>query len=163
MYAAFTSKRDAVLSELSAQLTDPQAPAYRDLSDEMQAYMDYICDTVLKQYTGLLLSDEIDSQDETQIAWAKDETISLYTYLNYAISQNWVDTTKLGNSAYSSSEEIYQELVTYLEDYLKEDSEFDKLLYEYLIKSGVSRERRSVPSHMNREFLRWTKMHIMVS
>ena len=98
--------------------------------------MDYICDTVLKQYTGLLLSDEIDSQDETQIAWAKDETISLYTYLNYAISQNWVDTTKLGNSAYSSSEEIYQELVTYLEDYLKEDSEFDKLLYEYLIKSG---------------------------
>ena len=136
VYAAFTSKRDAVLSELSAQLTDPQAPAYRDLSDEMQAYMDYICDTVLKQYTGLLLSDEIDSQDETQIAWAKDETISLYTYLNYAISQNWVDTTKLGNSAYSSSEEIYQELVTYLEDYLKEDSEFDKLLYEYLIKSG---------------------------
>ena len=136
VYAAFTSKRDAVLSELSAQLTDPQAPAYRDLSDEMQAYMDYICDTVLKQYTGLLLSGEIDSQDETQIAWAKDETISLYTYLNYAISQNWVDTTKLGNSAYSSSEEIYQELVTYLEDYLKEDSEFDKLLYEYLIKSG---------------------------
>lgn len=136
VYAAFTSKRDSVLSELSAQLTDPQAPAYRDLSDEMQAYMDYICDTVLKEYTGLLLSDEIDSQDETQIAWAKDETISLYTYLNYAISQNWVDTTKLGDSAYSSSEEIYQQLVTYLEEYLKEDSEFDKLLYEYLIKSG---------------------------
>ena len=90
--------------------------------------MDYICDTVLKEYTGLLLSDEIDSQDETQIAWAKDETISLYAYLNYAISQNWVDTTKLGNSAYSSSEEIYQELVTYLEEYLKGDSEFDKLL-----------------------------------
>lgn len=136
VYAAFTSKRDSVLSELSAQLTDPQSPAYRDLSDEMQAYMDYICDTVLKEYTGLLLSDEIDSQDETQIAWAKDETISLYTYLNYAISQNWVDTTKLGDSAYSSSEEIYQQLVTYLEEYLKEDSEFDKLLYEYLIKSG---------------------------
>ncbi len=136
VYSAFSAKRESVLSDLMSQLNNPQAPAYRDLSDEMQAYMDYICDTVLKESTGLLLSDEIDSQDETQIAWAKDETISLYAYLNYAISQNWVDTTKLGNSTYSSSEEVYQELVAYLEEYLREDSEFDKLLYEYLIKSG---------------------------
>lgn len=136
VYSAFTAKRDSVLSELISQLNNPQAPAYRDLSDEMQAYMDYVCDTVLKESTGLLLSDEIDSQDETQIAWAKDETISLYTYLNYAISRNWVDTTKLDNSTYSSSEEIYQEIVAYLEEYLREDSEFDKLLYKYLIKSG---------------------------
>ncbi len=136
VYTAFTAKRDSVLSELLAQLNNPQAPAYRDLSDEMQAYMDYICDTVLKEYTGVLISDEIDSQDETQIAWAKEETISLNAYLNYAISQNWIDTTKLGNSAYSSSEEVYQQLVAYLEEYLREDSEFDKLLYKYLIKSG---------------------------
>lgn len=136
VYAAFTAKKDSALSELVSELNDPQAPAYRDLSEEMQAYMDYICDTVLKESTGLLLSEEINSQDETQIAWAQDETISLYTYLNYAISQSWVDTSKLGNSSYSSSEEVYQELVTYLEEYLREDSEFDKLLYEYLIKSG---------------------------
>ena len=136
VYAAFTSRKESVLSELLSQLNDPQAPAYRDLSNEMQAYMDYVCDTVLKESTGLLLSDEIDPQDETQIAWAKNETISLYTYLNYAISRNWVDTTKLGNSTYSSSEEVYQGLVAYLEEYLRETSQFDKLLYEYLIKSG---------------------------
>ena len=136
VYAAFTSRKESVLSELLLQLNDPQAPAYRDLSNEMQAYMDYVCDTVLKESTGLLLSDEIDPQDETQIAWAKNETISLYTYLNYAISRNWVDTTKLGNSTYSSSEEVYQGLVAYLEEYLRETSQFDKLLYKYLIKSG---------------------------
>ena len=136
VYAAFTSRKESVLSELLSQLNDPQAPAYRDLSNEMQAYMDYVCDTVLKESTGLLLSDEIDPQDETQIAWAKNETISLYTYLNYAISRNWVDTTKLGNSTYSSSEEVYQGMVAYLEEYLREASQFDKLLYEYLIKSG---------------------------
>ena len=136
VYAAFTSRKESVLSELLSQLNDPQAPAYRDLSNEMQAYMDYVCDTVLKESTGLLLSDEIDPQDETQIAWAKNETISLYTYLNYAISRNWVDTTKLGNSTYSSSEEVYQGLVAYLEEYLRETSQFDKLLYKYLIKSG---------------------------
>ena len=136
VYAAFTSRKESVLSELLSQLNDPQAPAYRDLSNEMQAYMDYVCDTVLKESTGLLLSDEIDPQDETQIAWAKNETISLYTYLNYAISRNWVDTTKLGNSTYSSSEEVYQGLVAYLEEYFRETSQFDKLLYKYLIKSG---------------------------
>ena len=50
--------------------------------------------------------------------------------------QNWIDTSKLGDSAYSSSEEIYQALLAYIEEYLADDSDFDKLLYEYLIKSG---------------------------
>ena len=46
------------------------APAYKDLSKEMKAYMDYICDTLLKQTTGILMSDKIEAEDETQIAWA---------------------------------------------------------------------------------------------
>ena len=136
IYAAFTQKRESTLNELKSQLENPNAPAYRDLSKEMQAYMDYVCDTVLKEYTGVLLSDQIDSEDETQIAWAKEETISLYMYLNYAISQNWIDTSKLEGGTYSSSDEIYQSLVAYLQEYLSEDSNFDKLLYKYLIKSG---------------------------
>ena len=98
--------------------------------------MDYICDTLLKQTTGILMSDKIEAEDETQIAWATQETISLNRYLNYAISKNWIDTSKLGDSAYSSSEEIYSGVLAYLEEYLKEDSNFDKLLYKYLIKSG---------------------------
>lgn len=136
VYAVFREKRESTLAELMSQLQDPNAPAYRDLSGEMQAYMDYICDTVLKESTGLLLADEIDSSDETQTAWAVDETISLYAYLNYAISQNWIDTSKLDGGTYSSSEEIYQGVLKQLEEYLSEDSNFDKLLYKYLIKSG---------------------------
>lgn len=136
VYSTFQARKETVLNELISQLQNPDAPAYSELSDEMKAYMDYICDTVLKESTGILINSEIDPTDETQIAWATDEVISLYTYLNYAISQNWIDTTKLGESTYSSSEEIYQGIVTYLQDYLSDDSNFDKLLYEYLIKSG---------------------------
>lgn len=136
VYSTFQARKETVLNELISQLQNPDAPAYSELSDEMKAYMDYICDTVLKESTGILMNSEIDPKDETQIAWATDEVISLYTYLNYAISQNWIDTTKLGESTYSSSEEIYQGIVTYLQDYLSDDSNFDKLLYEYLIKSG---------------------------
>lgn len=70
-----------------AQLQNENAPAYKDLSKEMKAYMDYICDTLLKQTTGILMSDKIEAEDETQIAWATQETISLNRYLNYAISK----------------------------------------------------------------------------
>ena len=139
VYSVFQEKKSSTVAELMSQLQNPDAPAYRDLSREMQAYMDYICDTVLKERTGILMSDQIDNTDETQIAWATDETISLYTYLNYAISQNWIDTSKLEGSAYSSSEEVYQAVITYLEEYLNDASDFDKLLYEYLIKSGSVR------------------------
>ncbi len=136
VYSVFQQRRESVLSNILSQLRNPDAPAYRDLPDDMQAYMSYIYRDLLTNSAGILMADEIDESDETYIAWTSRETINLYTYLNYAISQNWVDTTKLGSSTYSSSEEIYQELLAYLEEYLSRDSDFDKLLYEYLIKSG---------------------------
>ncbi len=136
VYSVFQRKRESVLADIMEQLRNPDAPAYRDLSDEMQAYMSYIYRDLLTNSAGILIADEIDEADETYIAWTSDETINLYTYLNYAISQNWVDTTRLGSSTYSSSEEIYGELLTFLEEYLSQDSNFDKLLYKYLIKSG---------------------------
>ena len=136
VYSAFREKQESVIGELTDQLSDPDAPAYRDLSEEMQAYMTYIYRQVLIEKTGIVISDAVDVTDETLLAWTQDETISLCTFLNYAISQNWIDTSILGDSTYSSSEEIYGELVKYLKDYLSTDSDFDKLLYEYLIKSG---------------------------
>ena len=136
VYSAFREKQESVIGELTDQLSDPDAPAYRDLSEEMQAYMTYIYRQVLIEKTGIVISDAVDVTDKTLLAWTQDETISLCTFLNYAISQNWIDTSILGDSTYSSSEEIYEELVKYLKDYLSTDSDFDKLLYEYLIKSG---------------------------
>ena len=91
-----------------SQLQSADAPAYRDLSEEMQAYMSYIYRQILVEKTGIVISDAVDSTDETLLAWTQDETISLYTFLNYAISQNWIDTSILGGSTYSSSEEIYR-------------------------------------------------------
>lgn len=134
--AVFQERHETVIGEIMSQLQSADAPAYRDLSEEMQAYMSYIYRQILVEKTGIVISDAVDSTDETLLAWTQDETISLYTFLNYAISQNWIDTSILGGSTYSSSEEIYQELLDYLQEYLSTDSDFDKLLYEYLIKSG---------------------------
>ena len=136
VYSAFQAKKTETLAQIMADMQSSATAPYNQLSEEMQDYMDYIVDDVLKDYTGLLMTDKIDTSDETYVAWTRDETINVYTFLNYAITQNWVDTSKLESDSYSSSEEIYASLLSYLEDYLNEDSEFDKLLYEYLIKSG---------------------------
>ena len=136
VYSAFQAKKTETLAQIMADMQSSATAPYNQLSEEMQDYMDYIVDDVLKNYTGLLMTDKIDTSDETYVAWTRDETINVYTFLNYAITQNWVDTSKLESDSYSSSEEIYASLLSYLEDYLNEDSEFDKLLYEYLIKSG---------------------------
>lgn len=136
VYAAFQAKKTDTLAQIMADMQSSTTAPYNQLSEEMQDYMDYIVDDVLKDYTGLLMTDKIDTSDETYTAWTRDETINVYTFLNYAISQNWIDTSKLESDSYSSSEEIYASLLNYLQDYLSEDSEFDKLLYEYLIKSG---------------------------
>ena len=138
VYAAFQAKKTDTLAQIMADMQSSSSTTapYNQLSEEMQDYMDYIVDDVLKDYTGLLMTDKIDTSDETYTAWTRDETINVYTFLNYAITQNWIDTSKLESDSYSSSEEIYASLLNYLQDYLSEDSEFDKLLYEYLIKSG---------------------------
>ena len=88
-------RKEAVLTAVMNYLRDPNAAAYRDLSQEMQAYINYISSDLLTLAVEILDSDAIDTTDEIYEQWTTDETINLYTYLNHAISQNWIDTTKL--------------------------------------------------------------------
>lgn len=136
VYAIFTQKRASVCEDIMEQLSDSDAAANDSLTDEMQDYMDYVCNTVLTENTGILDSDAIDHSDETYTAWTEGD-VSLYTYLNYAISQNWIDTAKLSGSSYSSSAEIYQAMLDYVEAYIESSSGLDKLIYEKLIQDGT--------------------------
>lgn len=143
VYAAFTARKGTAIQEIIGELSNGQAAAYDTLSNEMKAYMDYISEDVLQTATGILMSDAVDTSDEIYKQWTKEETISLNQYLNYAISQNWIDTSKLADyvseAKYSDSTEIYQGILTFLQDYLNSDVNFDKILYKYLIKSeGIS-------------------------
>ena len=49
VYASFSSKKEAVLADVMAQLSDSGAPAYKDCDEDMQAYLSYIISTVLTQ------------------------------------------------------------------------------------------------------------------
>lgn len=142
VYAAYSARQEEAIQEIISNLQSPSSPAYKDLSKEMQAYMNYIESDLLTYKTGIILKDKIDTNDETYKAWRKDETINLNQYLNYAISKNWIDTSVIqeyvsSDEAYSNSGEIYQGILTFISDYLKTDNTFEKLVYQYMIKSGA--------------------------
>ena len=87
--------------------------------------------------SGILDSDAVDTQDETYLAWDQEGSISLSEYLDYAISQNWVDTSRLEGENYSTSGEIFDAVLNYIEEQISGSSGFDKLVYKNLIRSGA--------------------------
>lgn len=141
VWNTFSSRKETVLADLKAVLSDPSARTYKDSSKEMQAYLSYIVNDMLKNNTQVLVSDAIDTNDSTYQAWHKDESINIYTYLNHAISKNWIDSSKLADympksGKYSDSSEVYEALTAYITDYISNNYGFDKLIYKYMIKSG---------------------------
>ncbi|MCR5790537.1 MAG: penicillin-binding protein, partial [Lachnospiraceae bacterium] len=106
-YAAFEQKLSEVLATLYTEFTETHTP-YRELPQEYQVYESYIIQRLMSQNTGVILSSAVNREDPTYIAWAVDETISIRDYLNYCLSQNWIDIAKFNTNAdYLDTEEVY--------------------------------------------------------
>lgn len=134
LYARFQQKQQEVFDTITNRLTSSTPPAYKDESKEVQEYLTYICDTILRDTLGVIDKNEVNTSDATYQAWANDQSISLKDYLNYAASQNWIDISVISpEGEYLDSQEIYQALTDYVIDYLKTDNGFSKLLYKYLL------------------------------
>ncbi|MDD3173674.1 MAG: penicillin-binding transpeptidase domain-containing protein [Herbinix sp.] len=100
---------------------------------DMEDYLDYFYSVLLDN--DILIRDNIPS-DDTTLAEYKNDKISLSSLLKYALANNWVDLSKLGvGDEYYSAEELYQKLITYTEDILKNDKEFNKKIYRNLVFS----------------------------
>lgn len=133
VYAEYLAKKERVFAEIENELLNNATP-YNQLSKEYQAYESYIVSLLSSDLCKVLDKDKIDTKDSTYIAWTKDETISLKEYLNYAISMNWIDTSRLDLlNKYSDSEEIYHQLIKYILEQLDDNLEFSKKLYKYMI------------------------------
>ena len=140
VYAAYSTRQNHAIQNIIADLNSASSPAYKNHSREMQAYLHYIASELLTTKTNIIAKDKIDTNDEVYQAW-KDEEINLYKYLTHAISKNWIETSQLNKymeteGKYSDSNELYQALLKYIEDYLKTDYDFEKLVYRYMIKDG---------------------------
>lgn len=134
VYEAFVEKQNKVFDRLSEELHDKRTP-YKDLSEEYQIYQSYIVSMLSGE--GIIQTDKIDKEDKTYLAWKKEETISLGEYLDYCISQNWIDVTNIElTSEYSDSTEIFDQLTRDILGLLKNNTEFSKKLYRYMINNS---------------------------
>ena len=134
---AFEAKEKEVLSNLKSQLRFSNTAVYNELPKEYQAYSTYIV-TKLKSL-GVFDANAIDNNSDVQKSWTSEE-MAVNQYLIYAIEQNWIDITKYEEEAkYADTEELYNDLVDYLIEYLSTDLNFQKLVYKYLLlDDGIS-------------------------
>lgn len=131
-YKKYQATVKTITKKMRKYLAADSNVTYKDLSDDMEDFVTYFY-TALKN-EGIVLTDEIDTSDTTYKNYQAGK-ISLSKYLQYAISENWVDLSvlKIGDS-YFSTEEIYEKLVDYgFDTILEDDSTFIKMIYSYLI------------------------------
>ena len=134
VYEAFIEKQNKVFERLTEELNENRTP-YKELPEEYQIYQSYIVSMLSAE--GILLNDKIDKEDEVYRAWKTEETISLREFLDYCISQNWIDVTRIALRAeYSDSSEIFQQLTADILELLKHNTEFSKKLYRYMINGN---------------------------
>ena len=138
LYAKFQQKQQQVFDTITNRLTDENPPAVKDEDEQIQEYLTYICDDLLRDTLGIISKNAIDTSDSTYQKWTTDKDISLKDYLTYAASQNWIDISKFSTEGdYLDSDEVYQALTDYLIDYLKTDTNFSKLLYKYMLQEDT--------------------------
>lgn len=135
--AAFDTYQESVWQQLETEIMDNRTP-YKDLDKEYENYETYIVQYLYDN--GVLLKDQIDTQDQTYIDWTTNETISMSEWFEYCISKNWVDVSKLKlEDKYSDSETVFKAIFDYLSSNLKSDSGFIRKEYKYLLLSdGIS-------------------------
>ena len=133
VYQTYLDYKAQVYQKLEDELTEVKTP-YKKLSKEYQTYESNIV-TMLNR-NGIIITEAVDANDATQIAWATDEVISLNEYLKYCISKNWIDVSKLNmDDKYSDSAEIYNVLLDYIIAMVDKNTEFQKRFYKYMLLS----------------------------
>lgn len=127
----YKQKSKFIINKLRGILKTGSTVTSRSLSDDMAEFTDYFYELLKNE--GVVLKDQIDTLDETYKKYAAGK-LSLSRYLQYAISENWIDLSRLdiGDRYYSSSE-LYELLLDYGISLLKEDTGYIKMVYSYLI------------------------------
>lgn len=132
--SAFLSNQANVINQIDSQLNSDSALAIENMPEDILDYFTYIF-SMLKE-DGVLVSSKIDTSDSTYQEW-KNEKLSPREYLKYCISQQWIDITRLEvDEKYADSAEIFKALCQYIQNEIKTDKEFSKLIYKYLVQNG---------------------------
>lgn len=139
---AFTAHKDEVLSVIESELRASPARPLSELSNEYVAYMAYIFEYLSQETVGIVDTSAIDNYSDSYLAW-KNDSISLRGYLYSGISEGWININALNSGSdapYRDSDFIYEQICDYIIDNLNNNTDFDKLIYKYMIyaRTGVT-------------------------
>lgn len=133
VYKKMTNYKPQVIQTVKNKLKNSTTPNSK-LGDENKEYMNFVYSLLTEN--KVLLKSNIDQTDTVFIAYNEGK-ISLGEFLNYAIQKSWIDASILDiTSDFYDLDTIYNELIQYIGKELKQNQNFEKLLYKYLIKSG---------------------------
>ena len=131
VYTVINNKLMNVRRQLVAQFSADDPVAYRDLPKEYMDYSTYVVKELRAQ--NVLLSDSMDQTDKMYQKWTNEE-LAVKEYLYYCLEMNWIDITKfVGKSKYVDTDELYDNLVDYIDEEILTDKEFEKEVYHYAI------------------------------
>ncbi|NLP15857.1 MAG: hypothetical protein GX379_02290 [Clostridiales bacterium] len=131
VYGKFKEAKAELFSKLSSLLA-PDNEITNNKAGDMEEYLDYIYNVLTEQ--GVILINDID-KDNTMLRSYLNNKISLSSFLQYTLANNYVDLSKLNVNTFFSSEELYQKLLEHTWDILEQDSKFNKKIYRYLVFS----------------------------
>lgn len=141
VYDKYMDEYNGITTELLEYIQNSKGSIRDDLTSAMGSYVTHVTASILKNDSEIIMNSKVDTSDDTYKAWATYGTINAYTYINYAISQNWIDTTKLkaslgDDSIYSDSNEIFESIVKYVKQQLLNDQTYENLIYGNMITDG---------------------------
>ena len=137
IYAKFLDYKERTISNVYAELTGDGNTKMSELGKELNAFMYYIYTKLSSEDVGIIIKANIDENADYFLKWKADD-ISMKDFIYTGIAGNWIDVTKLDtNAKYSDAASVYNSLVNYTIELLKEDREFYKLMYKYMIKQNV--------------------------
>lgn len=134
VYKKFKSNQENALNMLENQFYTSNPTTINDMSEELLDYVTYVIDLI--KTDSILLTSKIDTADDTYVNW-RNGTISPQEYLNYCISQQWIDIAALNvDTKYADTAEVYDALCDYVLTEAKSDKDFSKYVYKYMVKDG---------------------------
>ena len=127
----FQSKREQILTEIETIISG-NTP-YSLLSEEMQSYVSRLRTLLINN--GIINSEKISSSDELSKQWSNG-SISIRDYIIGAINAEWINIYNLDVlSDYPSTDEALNAIIDEAMAEIRNDDEFNKLIYEDLISS----------------------------
>lgn len=124
-----------VFNNIKNSLNKKEGVIFKKEPEEIKVYDTNIL-RILKN-NSVLISEKIDKEDEVYKSWANGN-ISINEYLRHCIEKDWIDISYIKNKTkYADSKELYNNLIDYILNEIKNSTIFKNSIYEYAIREGI--------------------------